>query len=235
MYVAFPRSEYYGYADSLQTHPRFSGVVSNSLFPLSLASSGGSPMFTATDSTESRRWRLPCDPIRSLRNPNRPKGNSGDLWRPLDWYSPVTSLGRPFGRGCCPIGQGIETGGKFPVGQNPLRLDSPYDFSAKPGLLAACLMPHRYLSGACGSRGRASLPRLAPTAHWLPDKARGIFHPFCHCTSWRTHCVSPPPLRTGHATFTAPGSPGTGFPLTRSLAFFHQSSEDHSRHPDFTK
>src|SRR5882724_1591726 len=39
------------------------------------------------------------------------------------------------------------------------------------------------------------LPRLAPTAHWLPDKARGIFQPFCHCTSWRTNGVVPsPPL-----------------------------------------
>src|SRR5882724_2772100 len=112
-------------------------------------------MFPATDSTESRRWRLPCDPIRSLRNPNRPKGISGDLWHPLDWYSSVTSLGRPFGRGCCPIGQGLETGGKFPGGQNPLCLDSPDDFSAKPGILAACL-------GKVGARRTAKLCFLTP-------------------------------------------------------------------------
>jgi hypothetical protein len=48
----FPSSDYYGHADSLQTHPRFSVVVSNPLLPLSLPSSARSPMFPSMDSSE---------------------------------------------------------------------------------------------------------------------------------------------------------------------------------------
>jgi hypothetical protein len=48
--VAFPRSDYYGHADSRQTHRRFSGVVASPLLPLSLPSSDGSPIFPLMDS-----------------------------------------------------------------------------------------------------------------------------------------------------------------------------------------
>jgi hypothetical protein len=74
----------------------------------------------------------------------------------------------------CPIGQGLETGAKFPVGRNPLCLDSPYDLSAKRGLLAACLAPHRYLSGACCSQIPSVRSCLAPTAHGVPVHPREI-------------------------------------------------------------
>jgi hypothetical protein len=62
----------------------------------------------------------------------------------------------------------------FSVGRNPLRVDSPYALSAKPGLLAACLAPHRYLSGACYSRALSVQSRLAPTAHRVPVHPREI-------------------------------------------------------------
>jgi hypothetical protein len=67
-----------------------------------------------------------------------------------------------------PLRQGLETGMWFSVGRHPLRLDSPYALSAKPGLLVACLAPHRYLSGACCSRELSVQSRLAPTAHRVP-------------------------------------------------------------------
>jgi hypothetical protein len=67
MYAAFPRSDYYGHADSLQTYPRFSGVVSNPLLPLSLSSAAGSPTFVIMDSTGPRRWRLSTGPIPAYR------------------------------------------------------------------------------------------------------------------------------------------------------------------------
>ena len=49
--TAFPSSEYYGHADSLQAHRRFSGAVSNPLLPLSFSSLEGPPMFPLLDST----------------------------------------------------------------------------------------------------------------------------------------------------------------------------------------
>jgi len=57
------------------------------------------------------------------------------------------------------------------------------------------------------------LPRLAPTAHWLPDKARGFsIHSVTALHGART--VFPhPPLRTRRASFPATGSPGVGFRL----------------------
>ena len=38
--------------------------------------------------------------------------------------------------------------GEFPGGCHPLRVDSPSCVFVKPGVLAACLAPHQYLSGA---------------------------------------------------------------------------------------
>jgi hypothetical protein len=52
LYAAFPRADYYGHADSLQTRPGFSEVVSNPLLPLPLSSSEESPMFPLLDSNK---------------------------------------------------------------------------------------------------------------------------------------------------------------------------------------
>ena len=41
-------------------------------------------------------------------------------------------------------GQGV----RFPVGPNPLRLNSPCHLFVKPGFLAVCFAPHQYLLGA---------------------------------------------------------------------------------------
>jgi hypothetical protein len=63
-------------------------------------------------------------------------------------------------------------------------LPSPCYLFAKPGLLAACVAPHQYLSGRVGAE------RLASRQVDLDS-----------------------PLRTRRATFTAPGSPEIGIPL----------------------
>jgi len=63
----------------------------------------------------------------------------------------------------------------FPEGRNPLRLNSPYDLSAKPGISAVCLAPHQYLSGACCSQEPSVRPCLAPTAQGLLGKTPGDF------------------------------------------------------------
>jgi hypothetical protein len=98
------------------------------------------------------------------------------FWRPMRLRPPrsVKPLLPRFTHTRCPIGQGLETGAKFPVGRNPLRLDSPYDLSAKRGLLAACLAPHRYLSGACYSQEPSVPSCLAPTAHGVPAHPKEI-------------------------------------------------------------
>jgi hypothetical protein len=41
--------------------------------------------------------------------------------------------------------------GLFPVGLNSLCLNSPCNLLVKPGILAACITPHQYLSGAAFS------------------------------------------------------------------------------------
>jgi hypothetical protein len=123
MYAAFPHSDYYGHADFLQPHPRFSGVVSNPLLPLSFTSAEGSPKFLMMDSTRSFRWRLYLPNLYLLSQaPQWVRGRSGasvpSFWQPREpklprcvrrpeFTSPTTD---------CPIGQSIETGATFPVG-----------------------------------------------------------------------------------------------------------------------
>jgi hypothetical protein len=180
MYVAFPRSEYYGYADSLQTHPRFSGGVSTPLLPLSLTSSAGSPKFSAMDSTRPRRWRFSDNLSPHIAAPQWVRGKSGSSV-PSFVQLLIDKLHRSGKRSINtfpttdrPIRQSLETGASFPVGRNPLRVNSPYDLSAKPGLLVVCLAPHPYLSGACCSQEPSVRSCLAPTAHRLPVQATGI-------------------------------------------------------------
>ena len=85
------------------------------------------PTFTTMYSTDARRWRLISDPSRSSRNPDRSAGTSG---LPLTSFELVignnqlrTSFGkyRTIGCGRCPIVQGVEAGGGFPVGLLSLR------------------------------------------------------------------------------------------------------------------
>src|SRR5262245_60734496 len=104
------------------------------------------------------------DPIRSLRNPDwrsgRVGGRSHPLWssrcsddlghhrRDLMALDAVTSLSIP---GATLGGQVVTwQGDRFPSVFRHV-VDSPYDSRAKPGLLAACLAPHRSLSGAAVS------------------------------------------------------------------------------------
>jgi hypothetical protein len=136
-------------------------------------------MFTLIDSTGPLRRRLSDDPILLSQAPQWAWSKSGHPCHPLDSNRHVCYLGAgregiSLPATDCPIRQGLETGGPFPVGQNPLRVNSPYGPSAKPGVLAACLAPHRYLSGACCSREQSVLSRLAPTAHRLPVQAMGF-------------------------------------------------------------
>jgi hypothetical protein len=93
LYVAFPRSEYDGHADSHLTHSRFSEVVSNPLLPLSFASSDGPPTFSTRDSTRPRRWRL-SDHLYLLRQaPQWIRGKSGASV-PSFWQLPYRELPR---------------------------------------------------------------------------------------------------------------------------------------------
>src|SRR5262245_30061871 len=70
------------------------------------------------------------------------------------------------------------TGVDFPVGRNPLRLDSPCDLSVKPRLLAAWVGPHGYISGAALSPPALIHRQLRPKDLLLPDKGgRGTGSP----------------------------------------------------------
>src|SRR4051794_32164033 len=78
------------------------------------------------------------------------------------------------------------TGGQFPVGLNSLRLHSPCYLTVKPGVLAACIAPHRYLS-----RPAISPPPCIRRALRSNDSSptcigEGVFHPFHLYASWRT-------------------------------------------------
>lgn len=140
-------------------------------------------------------FRINLSPL--IAAPEWAQGISGSsvpsFWRPDDARSPRSVIRIPeftLTHTRCPIGQGIETGVKFPVGRNPLRLDSPYDLSAKRGLLAACLAPHRYLSGACCSRRPNVRPRLAPTAHGVPVHPKEIsLIPFMNFMAHLEDCI----------------------------------------------
>jgi len=111
-------------------------------------------MFPATDSTNRTWWRYPVTQSARCGIPTD-QGISGDLCILWTGTVPVTSPAVLSGA-VAVHRQGLETGGKFPGGQNPLCLDSPDDFSAKPGILAACLVPHRTFQGQLRSRGSAS-------------------------------------------------------------------------------
>src|SRR5262249_13243531 len=53
--------------------------------------------FRQVDSSGGLGGGLRNNPSRSLRNPERGQGKSGDLPLPLDWVCPLSSLGGPFG------------------------------------------------------------------------------------------------------------------------------------------
>jgi hypothetical protein len=78
-------------------------------------------------------------------------------------------------------------GGAFPVGENPLRVNSPGDLSAKPGFLAVCIAPHRYLSGPALSPQECILLTRRPKGSSPAWTVEGTFHPFHRRASWRTN------------------------------------------------
>src|SRR5438067_10994681 len=82
------------------------------------------------------------------------------------------------------------TGGCFPVGLNSLRLTSPCYFLVKPGILAACIAPHQYLSGAAISPPVCIHRTLRPNDSSSTCIGNGIFHPFHHHASWRTSNIT---------------------------------------------
>ena len=155
---------------------------------------------------ESFRRRLSRDPSRSLRNPGRRRGSSGrsagpcrpantklagrgDLSRGhYDSIQPLSPIRREAtqGRGSCRRLNQPGTGVPFPVGLNPLRLNSPCDSSAKPRILAACVAPHGYLSGAAVSPRVCIRPQLrpndSPPACTGGGGTGGVLPPFPHST-----------------------------------------------------
>ena len=110
------------------------------------------PTFTTMTSARSRRWRFPFNPIRSSRNPERRPGRPGGLSQPssIGWQPFQGEHLSGFVR--CPLVQGVEAGGFFPVGGDPLRVDSPDDLSTKPFRLGGL---HRTAEGLSG-------PALSP-------------------------------------------------------------------------
>jgi hypothetical protein len=68
-------------------------------------------------------------------------------------------------------------------------VDSPCDLSAKPGLLAACLAPHRYLSGPAISPPVCIHRALRPNGSSPTGIGGGDFLSFPHHASWRTPVI----------------------------------------------
>jgi hypothetical protein len=89
---------------------------------LTFASIPEPPTFTTMYSTDARRWELMIDPSRSSRNPDQSAGTSGlppiSFGLPHMLRPPRSSFGARNAIGCgrCPIVQGLEAGGAFPVG-----------------------------------------------------------------------------------------------------------------------
>ena len=81
-------------------------------------------------------------------------------------------------------------GDTFPVGLNSLRLSSPCYLLVKPGILAACIAPHQYLSGAAISPPVCIHRTLRPNDSSSTCIGNGIFHPFHHHASWRTSNIT---------------------------------------------
>ena len=163
-WTAFPPSEYY---DASDAHALHRGVH---------PSPHGPPTFTLTPSAVTfRRW-LTSDPSRSSRYPNRSAGRTGlpltSLRLACQPGQSRSSVGicSTIGCGRCPIRQGLEAGVPFPEVFRHF-VCSPWASSAKPRILAACLAPHGYLSGAALSPRIASLRRYAPRAHRLRVQA----------------------------------------------------------------
>jgi hypothetical protein len=81
------------------------------------------PTFMKMTSARSGRWRFPINPTRALRDPERGQGKPGDLSQPSSstavscrrGWQPFQG-GNPSGFVRCPIVQGVEAGGLFPVG-----------------------------------------------------------------------------------------------------------------------
>src|SRR5439155_1542669 len=109
------------------------------------------------------------------------------------------------------------TGGWFPEGRNPLRLDSPCYLFAKHGLLGACVAPHRYLSGPALSPPGGIPGSYGPTACRPPVRPAGLRapSPFAHSIlAPRGALKSPPPgAQRGEAgTATGGNAAGLGAP-----------------------
>ena len=79
----------------------------------------------------------------------------------------------------------------FPVGFLSLRLLTMCVLSAKPGLLAACIAPHPYLSGAAISPPVCIRRTLRPNGSSPACTGDGDFLSLHHCASWRTDPAIP--------------------------------------------
>jgi len=107
--------------------------------------------------------------------PGHPVDNLGHLLecRRFVRRPPLCFVTATQGRGpCSRLGQ-PGTGVDFPVGRNPLRLDSLCDLSVKPRFLAAWVGPHGYLSGAAISPPVFIRRQLRPKDSLLSDKRGG--------------------------------------------------------------
>jgi hypothetical protein len=167
---------------------------------LTLTSIPKPPTFTTMNSTRPFRWRFAMNPSRSSRYPDRSWGKTS---LPITSFGlangsvqPRSSFGITSTIGCgrCPVDLVRDAryarynvaGGHFPVGLNPLRLHSPCDLLAKPGLLAACIAPHPYLSGPAISPPVCIHRTLRPNGSSPTGIGDGDFLSFHCCTSWRT-------------------------------------------------
>jgi hypothetical protein len=152
MYVAFPRSEYYGHADSLQMHRRFSAVVSTPLLPLSFPSSAGSPMCTNVDSNEMREVAVTSPSLPLPAAPDRAWGNPG-----------ASMLPSGLSGECRPSGLETSKGWSLPVkigsgrGKVPRRM-KPASFGLTMSSLSQAPHLEDLSSAPCAFQGHAAHP-----------------------------------------------------------------------------
>src|SRR5215218_6461651 len=112
------------------------------------------------------------------------------------------------------------TGVRFPVGLNSLRLNSPCYLSVKPGILAACIAPHQYLSGAAVSPPVCLHRTLRPKGSMPASYRHGDF-PSIPSLRFVAHSASFPTNAKDILNLTRFATPTTSRGLDRFFPYAH--------------
>jgi hypothetical protein len=170
LWPAFPTPDYYGGTDAF---PGFTGglsppfqerpltfliVDSARLFRRRLLSRTQAALCGIPNAARLSRWPSGAvglgGPVHG--SPDEARRRLGFVRRPPQCFVSATQ-----GRGLLSFGQ-PGAGVTFPVGPNTLQVDSPCNLSVKPRLLAACVGPHGYISGAAFSPRAIIRQQLRP-------------------------------------------------------------------------